>query len=120
MSLTLTPSASHKLDALLREENNPKLKLRIFVSGGGCSGFQYGFTFDENQDEGDLLVESNGVGVLVDPMSLNYLRGAEVDFVEELNGAHFVIKNPNAANSCGCGNSFSPKSDGSGGCGHAA
>ncbi|MBF0176244.1 MAG: iron-sulfur cluster insertion protein ErpA [Magnetococcales bacterium] len=119
MSLTLTQNASQKLTSLLQEENNPNLKLRIFVSGGGCSGFQYGFTFDENQDAHDLLVESNGVGVLVDPMSLNYLRGAEVDFVDDLNGSHFVIKNPNAASSCGCGNSFSPKPEGGGGCGHA-
>ncbi|MBF0137311.1 MAG: iron-sulfur cluster insertion protein ErpA [Magnetococcus sp. DMHC-1] len=118
MSLTLTQNATRKLDSLLKEENNPKLKLRIFVSGGGCSGFQYGFTFDENQDGEDLLLESDGVGVLVDPMSLNYLRGAEVDFVDDLNGSHFVIKNPNAGSSCGCGNSFSPKTDGSG-CGHA-
>ncbi|MBF0154962.1 MAG: iron-sulfur cluster insertion protein ErpA [Magnetococcales bacterium] len=120
MSMTLTQNASRKLGSLLQEENNPKLKLRIFVSGGGCSGFQYGFTFDEKQDADDLLVESNGVGVLVDATSLNYLRGAEVDFVDDLNGSHFVIKNPNAASSCGCGSSFSPKSDGSGGCGHAS
>ncbi|MBF0178979.1 MAG: iron-sulfur cluster insertion protein ErpA [Magnetococcales bacterium] len=117
MSLTLTPSAVRKLDTLLQEENNPQIKLRIFVSGGGCSGFQYGFTFDETQEPEDTLVESNGGCVLVDPTSLNYLRGAEVDFVEELSGARFVIRNPNAGSSCGCGQSFTPKA--AGGCANA-
>lgn len=112
MSVILTEAATSKLASLLAEENNPNLKLRIFVSGGGCSGFQYGFTFDETQEETDAVVESNGVKVLVDNISSNYLKGAEVDFVEDLNGAHFVIKNPNAASSCGCGNSFTPKEGG--------
>lgn len=117
MPLTLTPSASKKLGSLLAEENNPNLKLRIFVSGGGCSGFQYGFTFDENQEDNDELIESEGAKVLVDPMSGNYLNGSEVDYVEDLNGAQFVIKNPNAASSCGCGKSFTPAAGG--GCGSA-
>ncbi|MBF0624185.1 MAG: iron-sulfur cluster insertion protein ErpA [Magnetococcales bacterium] len=112
MSLTLTAAASKKLGHLLQEENNPNLKLRIFVSGGGCSGFQYGFTFDDNQDAQDLCVESEGVKVLVDPTSLNYLKGAQVDYVEDLNGSQFVIKNPNAASTCGCGSSFTPAEGG--------
>lgn len=114
MSISLTDSAVTKLSALFAEENNPNLKLRIFVSGGGCSGFQYGFTFDENQEESDTIVESGDVRVLVDAMSLTHLAGAEVDFVEDLNGASFVIKNPNAASTCGCGQSFTP--NGAGGC----
>ncbi|MBF0272195.1 MAG: iron-sulfur cluster insertion protein ErpA [Magnetococcales bacterium] len=117
MSITLTPSAANKLSALLQEENNPQTKLRIFVSGGGCSGFKYGFTFDDTQEEADLLVESHGAKVLVDPTSLNYLAGAEVDYVEDLSGAQFVIRNPNAASSCGCGQSFTPNS--MGGCSNA-
>ncbi len=112
--MNLTENASNKLASLIAEENNPDLKLRIFVSGGGCSGFQYGFTFDEKQEESDFVVEAdNGVKVLVDAMSINYLRGSEVDFVEDLSGSQFVIKNPNAASSCGCGQSFTPKPDGS-------
>ena len=114
MPLTLTQSATKKLGTLLADENNPNLKLRIFVSGGGCSGFQYGFTFDENQEDNDELIETDGVKVLVDPMSGNYLRGAEVDYVEDLSGSQFVIKNPNAASSCGCGKSFTPNT--AGGC----
>ncbi|MBF0311109.1 MAG: iron-sulfur cluster insertion protein ErpA [Magnetococcales bacterium] len=117
MSLTLTSSATRKLDALLKEEDNPNLKLRIFVSGGGCSGYQYGFTFDETQDGNDHVVEKDGVKVLVDAVSINYLRGAEIDFVEDLNGSQFVIRNPNAASTCGCGSSFSPKEGG--GCSNA-
>ncbi|MBF0142007.1 MAG: iron-sulfur cluster insertion protein ErpA [Magnetococcales bacterium] len=112
MSLILTESATNKLQSLISEEGNPNLKLRIFVSGGGCSGFQYGFTFDENQDEADLMVESGQVRVLVDPVSINYLKGAEVDYVEDLSGAQFVIRNPNAASSCGCGKSFTPGAGG--------
>lgn len=117
MSITLTESATHKLSDLLAEENNPDLKLRIFVSGGGCSGFQYGFTFDDRQDPTDAVVGSGNVKVLVDEVSLRYLNGAEVDFVEDLSGAQFVIRNPNAASSCGCGNSFEPKAGG--GCANA-
>ncbi|MBF0123746.1 MAG: iron-sulfur cluster insertion protein ErpA [Magnetococcales bacterium] len=112
MSLTLTNSAVQKLDSLIKEENNPNLKFRIFVSGGGCSGFQYGFTFDENQEEGDMIINAETVQVLVDPVSIKYLNGVEIDFVESLNGSQFVINNPNAASSCGCGNSFSPKTGG--------
>ncbi|MEO5367480.1 MAG: iron-sulfur cluster insertion protein ErpA [Magnetococcus sp. WYHC-3] len=116
MCVNLTPTATSKLSDLIAQEQNPKLMLRIFVSGGGCSGFQYGFTFDEKQDQGDQLVESGGVKVLVDPISVNYLRGATIDYREDLNGASFVINNPNAGSTCGCGSSFSPKESG-GGCG---
>ncbi|OSM07178.1 iron-sulfur cluster insertion protein ErpA [Magnetofaba australis] len=112
MSVTLTDNAAKKLSELIAEENNPNLKLRIFVSGGGCSGFQYGFTFDENQDDTDIMVEKDGVKVLVDAVSINHLRGSEIDFVEDLNGAQFQIKNPNAASTCGCGNSFTPAEGG--------
>ncbi|MBF0284539.1 MAG: iron-sulfur cluster insertion protein ErpA [Magnetococcales bacterium] len=111
-ALSLSSSATEKLGVLLSEENNPNLKLRIFVSGGGCSGFQYGFTFDDQQDENDEMVDYGPVKVLVDAVSIRYLRGAEIDFVEDLNGAQFVIKNPNAGSSCGCGNSFTPKEGG--------
>lgn len=117
MSVTLTTHATQKLHALLQDENNPNMKLRIFVSGGGCSGFQYGFTFDEQQDEKDIIIQSDGVQVLIDALSINYLKGSEVDYVEDLNGSQFVIKNPNAANTCGCGQSFSPSV--SGGCTNA-
>ncbi|MEO5363955.1 MAG: iron-sulfur cluster insertion protein ErpA [Magnetococcus sp. DMHC-8] len=117
MPVTLTTSAAHKLDALLKEENNPDLKLRIFVSGGGCSGFKYGFTFDEQQDEGDSVIEQNGIQLLIDATSMNFLKGIEVDYVEDLNGSQFVIKNPNAASSCGCGQSFTPAAGG--GCANA-
>ena len=114
MSITLTVNATQKLISLLQEENNPDLKLRIFVSGGGCSGFKYGFTFDDKQDESDLVIQYDGVQVLIDTLSINYLKGSEVDYVEDLSGSQFVVKNPNAANSCGCGQSFSPAA--SGGC----
>ncbi len=112
MSMTLTSNATKKLDTLIKEENNPNLKLRIFVSGGGCSGFQYGFSFDEKQENDDTLIQSDGVAVLVDPASLNYLRGSEVDYVEDLTGAQFVIRNPQAASTCGCGQSFTPAATG--------
>lgn len=118
MPVTLTRNAAHKLDALLKEEDNPNLKLRIFVSGGGCSGFKYGFTFDEQQEETDTIIEQNGVQVLVDATSIQYLKGIEVDYVEDLNGSQFVIKNPNAASSCGCGQSFTPAAGG--GCSNAS
>lgn len=114
MSITLTANATQKLDSLLREEDNPNTKLRIFVSGGGCSGFQYGFTFDEQQNESDIVIQSGGVRVLVDALSINYLNGAEVDYVEDLGGSQFVVKNPNASSTCGCGQSFTPSA--SGGC----
>ena len=102
-----TDSAAQKVRALLDEEENQNLKLRVFVTGGGCSGFQYGFTFDENQEEGDTRVDNGGVTLLVDPMSVQYLQGAEIDYKEDVQGAQFVIRNPNAATTCGCGNSFS-------------
>ena len=102
-----TEAAANKVKALIEEENNPGLKLRVFVSGGGCSGFQYGFKFDETLDEGDTVVEKCGVTLLVDPMSFQYLAGAEIDYTEGLEGAQFVIRNPNATTTCGCGSSFS-------------
>ena len=97
-----------EVKSLIEEEKNENLKLRVFISGGGCSGFQYGFTFDENIQDGDTSVEKNGVTLLVDPMSFQYLVGAEIDYKEDLEGAQFVIKNPNASTTCGCGSSFSP------------
>lgn len=105
--LTLTTSAAEKIKSLIAEEGSDDLKLRVFVTGGGCSGFQYGFTFDENVNEGDTEVEQYGVTLLVDPMSYQYLVGAEIDYSEGLEGAQFVIKNPNATTTCGCGSSFS-------------
>jgi iron-sulfur cluster insertion protein len=106
--IDFSTSAIAKLQDLLAEENNPSLKLRIFVQGGGCSGFQYGFTFDEQAQEDDHVFDlAPSVGVLVDSMSLQYLQGATVDYVDELMGASFQIKNPNASSSCGCGSSFS-------------
>jgi iron-sulfur cluster insertion protein len=92
---------------LIAEEGNPELKLRVFVTGGGCSGFQYGFTFDEVINEDDTSIVKDGVTLLVDPMSYQYLVGAEIDYTESLEGSQFVIKNPNATSTCGCGSSFS-------------
>ncbi len=106
-SLVFTDSAAAKVAELIAEEGNPNLKLRVFISGGGCSGFQYGFTFDETREEGDTQVENAGVTLLVDPMSIQYLAGAEIDYKDDLEGARFVIRNPNAATTCGCGSSFS-------------
>lgn len=105
--LLFTDAAALKVKALLEEEANPDLMLRVFISGGGCSGFQYGFTFDENLDEGDTVVENHGVKLLIDPMSFQYLTGAEIDYIEGLEGAQFVIRNPGALTTCGCGSSFS-------------
>ena len=105
--LVFTDAAADKVKNLIEEEKNDSLKLRVFVSGGGCSGFQYGFTFDENIQDGDTRVEKNGVTLLVDPMSFQYLTGAEIDYKEDLEGSQFVIKNPNATTTCGCGSSFS-------------
>ena len=105
--LVFTEAAANKVKNLIEEENNDELKLRVFVSGGGCSGFQYGFTFDENVQDGDTKIEKNGVMLLVDPMSFQYLSGAEIDYKEDLEGSQFVIKNPNATTTCGCGSSFS-------------
>ena len=106
-SLVFTDAAALKVSELIREESNPNLKLRVFVQGGGCSGFQYGFTFDENLEEGDIRVENGGVTLLIDPMSIQYLAGAEIDYREDIEGAQFVIRNPNAQTTCGCGSSFS-------------
>ncbi len=105
--LNFTDSAAAKVKQLIEEEGNAALKLRVFVTGGGCSGFQYGFTFDEAQAEDDTVLEKGGVTLLIDPMSFTYLAGAEIDYQEGLEGAQFVIKNPNATSTCGCGSSFS-------------
>lgn len=105
--LHLTDSAVKRVQALREAENNPQLKLRVYVTGGGCSGFQYGFDFDENVAEDDTVVEQQGVTALIDPMSYQYLVGAEVDFQEGLEGARFLVANPNAETTCGCGASFS-------------
>src|SRR6266545_7611923 len=102
-----TDSAANKVKQLIDEEGNAELKLRVFVTGGGCSGFQYGFTFDEVKNDDDTVLEKNGVVLLVDPMSYQYLAGSEIDYTEGLEGAQFVIKNPNATSTCGCGSSFS-------------
>ena len=105
--LIFTDSAADKVKQLVDEEGNPELKLRVFVQGGGCSGFQYGFTFDEVTNDDDTQMTKNGVTLLIDAMSLQYLGGAEIDYKEDLQGAQFVIKNPNATTTCGCGSSFS-------------
>jgi len=105
--LLFTDSAANKVKELIEEEGNADLKLRVFVSGGGCAGFQYGFTFDEVANEDDTIMHKNGVQLLVDPMSFQYLVGAEIDYQEGLQGSQFVIKNPNATTTCGCGSSFS-------------
>ena len=105
--LLFTDSAASKVKALIDEEGNPDIKLRVFVQGGGCSGFQYGFTFDEDVNEDDTVLEKNGVQLLIDSMSYQYLVGAEIDYKEDLEGSQFVIKNPNATTTCGCGSSFS-------------
>ncbi|MBY0579704.1 MAG: iron-sulfur cluster insertion protein ErpA [Burkholderiales bacterium] len=105
--LIFTDSAASKVRQLIEEEGNEGLKLRVFVTGGGCSGFQYGFTFDETVNEDDTMMSKNGVHLLIDPMSFQYLVGAEIDYQEGLEGAQFIIKNPNAQSTCGCGSSFS-------------
>jgi len=105
--LVFSAAAAAKVAALIEEEGNPKLNLRIYIEGGGCSGFQYGFSFDDKQSDTDIRIVTNGVGLLVDPMSMQYLKGAEVDYEEGLQGSQFVIRNPNAATTCGCGSSFS-------------
>lgn len=104
--VAVTPAAAAKVAELLREEDNPELALRVYITGGGCSGFQYGFAFEDDRAEDDLAVEKDGVTVLVDPLSLQYLHGAEIDYAENLSGAQFVIRNPNAKTTCGCGSSF--------------
>lgn len=104
--LVFTDAAAKKVQELINEEDNPDLMLRVFVSGGGCSGFQYGFTFDEKKEDGDSSVVNQGVTLVIDPMSVQYLMGAEIDYKEDLQGAQFVIRNPNASTTCGCGSSF--------------
>lgn len=105
--IKFTDSAAKKVGELITEEGNNNLKLRVYISGGGCSGFQYGFTFDEEVNEDDTTIENGGVTVLVDAMSVQYLTGAEIDYKEDVSGAQFVIRNPNASTTCGCGSSFS-------------
>ena len=107
INLKFSDAAANKAKTLIEEEGNSNLKLRVFVQGGGCSGFQYGFSFDENVNDGDHEIEKNGVTMVVDPMSYEYLAGAEVDYKESLEGSMFVINNPNATSTCGCGSSFS-------------
>ena len=104
--IVFTDAAASKVGELIAEEANPELKLRVFISGGGCSGFQYGFTFDEKIEDGDSQVENQGVTLVIDPMSVQYLMGAEIDYKEDLQGAQFIIRNPNASTTCGCGSSF--------------
>jgi iron-sulfur cluster insertion protein len=105
--LNFTDAAVLKVKELIEEEKNPSLMLRVFVSGGGCSGFQYGFTFEEASNEDDTRIEKDGVTLLVDPLSFQYLSGSEIDYQDGLEGSQFVIKNPNAKTTCGCGSSFS-------------
>jgi iron-sulfur cluster insertion protein len=105
--ISVTDSAIAKVSELLAEENNPKLKLRTFVKGGGCSGFQYGFTFDEEQNEDDFVIDRPGMAILIDAMSMQYLAGSTIDYKEDMMGSSFTIINPNAETTCGCGSSFS-------------
>ena len=105
--IVFTDNAARKVKELMDEEGNPELKLRVFISGGGCSGFQYGFTFDDEQADDDTALRKMGVTVVIDPMSLQYLVGAEIDYKEGFQGAQFVIRNPNVTSTCGCGSSFS-------------
>jgi iron-sulfur cluster insertion protein len=105
--LNFTDAAADKVGALIEQEGNAALKLRVYISGGGCSGFQYGFTFDDSLQDGDTEIEKRGVTLLIDPMSVQYLTGAEIDYKEDLTGAQFIIRNPNASTTCGCGSSFS-------------
>ena len=107
VDVTFSDAAASKVKLLVAEEKNPNLKLRIYISGGGCSGFQYGFSFDEKVGDGDVVVENGEVALVIDPMSYQYLIGAEVDYTEGLEGAQFVVRNPNATTTCGCGSSFS-------------
>lgn len=105
--LNFTDAAADKVGQLIEQEGNSALKLRVYIAGGGCSGFQYGFTFDESIQDGDTEIEKRGVTLLVDPLSVQYLEGAEIDYKEDLSGAQFIIRNPNATTTCGCGSSFS-------------
>ncbi len=105
--LIFTDAAANKVKSLIEGEDNPNLRLRVYITGGGCSGFQYGFTFDDQINEGDLTIENQNVGLVIDPMSLQYLIGGTVDYTEGLEGSRFVVTNPNASSTCGCGSSFS-------------
>ncbi|BEE16146.1 iron-sulfur cluster insertion protein ErpA [Aeromonas enteropelogenes] len=107
LPIQMTDAAANKVKTLITEEENPELKLRVYITGGGCSGFQYGFTFDEKINDGDTVVEKNGVTMVIDPMSLQYLVGGSVDYTEGLEGSRFTVTNPNATTTCGCGSSFS-------------
>lgn len=107
LPLQFTEAAAIKVKSLIADENNPELKLRVYITGGGCSGFQYGFTFDDQINDGDMTIEKQGVALVVDPMSLQYLVGGAVDYTEGLEGSRFVVTNPNAKSTCGCGSSFS-------------
>ncbi len=107
LPIQMTDAAANKVKTLITEEENPELKLRVYITGGGCSGFQYGFTFDEKINDGDTVVEKNGVTMVIDPMSLQYLVGGSVDYTEGLEGSRFTVTNPNASTTCGCGSSFS-------------
>lgn len=109
--IAISLKAEQRIIELIKEENNPNLKLRTFVQGGGCSGMQYGFTFDEDQNEDDFEILLGTTKVLIDAMSMNYLQGAEIDYKEDINGSNFSIKNPNAMTTCGCGSSFSVADD---------
>jgi len=106
-AIIFTDNAAAKVGELIAEEENENLMLRVYVQGGGCAGFQYGFTFDETANDDDTQVEKNGVKVLIDSMSIQYLAGAEIDYKEDASGSQFVIRNPNATTTCGCGSSFS-------------
>ncbi len=106
-TIVFSDSAAQKVAGLIQEEGNDNLKLRVYITGGGCSGFQYGFTFDEDVNDDDTQIEKGGVTVLIDSMSVQYLAGAEIDYKEDISGAQFVIRNPNATTTCGCGSSFS-------------
>lgn len=105
--LQFTDAAANKVKSLIVDEDNPNLKLRVYITGGGCSGFQYGFTFDDKVNDGDMTIENQGVALVVDAMSLQYLLGGSVDYTEGLEGARFIVNNPNAKTTCGCGSSFS-------------
>lgn len=107
MPIEFSDAAASKVKTLISEEENPALKLRVYVTGGGCSGFQYGFTFDEKVNDGDMTIENQAVTLVVDPMSLQYLVGGIVDYSEGLDGSRFFVNNPNASTTCGCGSSFS-------------
>jgi iron-sulfur cluster insertion protein len=115
-AVLFSDNAVAKVRELIAEEGNPNLQLRVYVSGGGCSGFQYGFAFEESAGDGDIRIERDGVRVLIDPVSLQYLNGAQVDFQDGLDGSRFVIKNPNAKSTCGCGSSFSTAEGGGTAC----